>query len=111
MRGDEGDSLLLIRQYYERFADDPNGLTFRRWVAKKGETLVVNSSELRAVSEHQLDDLVLSPVNPPKLRQKLGRAKKGKGARAADEIHYPTNQRWMLDPEIDRDTRKVCEAA
>ena len=112
MRGDEGDFLLLIRHHYHRVADDADGLTFRRWAAKKGDVLVVNSSELRAVSGHQQNDFVLNLVNAPKLRQKLGRAKKSKGARVEleDEVHYSTNQRWALDPEIDRDTRKVCEA-
>ena len=43
------------------------GLTFKQWQAKKGEILVVNSSELRAVQGHQKNDFVLCLINPPKL--------------------------------------------
>ena len=82
-----------------------NGLTFKRW-EKKGEILVVNSSELRAVQGRQANDFVLHPINPPKLREKHGRAKKGAVVR---EVAYALNQKWHLDSEVDRDTREVCE--
>ena len=48
-RGDKGDCLLAIRRYYHRTANDATGLTFVRWQAKKGERLVVISTELRAM--------------------------------------------------------------
>ena len=84
------------------------GLTFKQEQAKNGELLVVNSSELRAVQGHQKHDFVLRPINPPKLRQKTARA--GKQASTA-EVEYGPRQKWGLDPDIDRDTRKVCEAS
>lgn len=49
MRGDAGEALLLLRRYFHRTPNDPEGLTFKQWLGKKGELLVVNSSELRAV--------------------------------------------------------------
>ena len=70
------------------------------------EILVVNSSELRAVEGHQKNDFKLSLINPPKMREKTARGKK----RAPLEVEYSPRQLWGLDPEIDRDTRKVCEA-
>ena len=80
---------------------------------------MVNSSELRAVQGHQKNDFLLWLINPPKLREKTGKRGKGKGkgkGKAAgkssppEEVHYGPNQKWGLDPDIDRDTRKVCEA-
>ena len=84
------------------------GLTFKQWQAKKGEVLVVNSSELRAVQGHQKNDFVLRLINPPKLREKTARA--GKQASMA-EVEYSPRQKWGLDPDIDRDTRNVCEGS
>jgi len=107
MRGDAGDCLLLLRRYFHRTPEDANGLTFKQWQAKKGELLVVNSSELRAVQKHQKNDFVLQPVNPPKLRTKTARGSK-KASTA--EVEYGPRQKWGLDPDIDRDTRKVCES-
>ena len=52
-----------------RTVDDTSGLTFKPWQAKKGEVLVVNSSELRAVQGHQKNDFVLRAINPPKQRE------------------------------------------
>lgn len=106
VRGDAGDCLLLLRRYYHRAVEDTNGLTFKRWEEKKGEILVVNSSELRAVQGRQANDFVLHPINPPKLREKHGRAKKGAVVR---EVAYALNQKWHLVSEVDRDTREVCE--
>ena len=109
MRGDAGECLLLLRRYFHRTPEDLAGLTFRQWQAAKGEVLVVNSSELRAVQGHQKNDFVLRPINPPKLRQKTARAaKKGKSEPGA-VVQYGPRQLWGLDPDIDRDTRKVCE--
>ena len=109
MRGDAGECLLLLRRYFHRTPEDLAGLTFRQWQAAKGEILVVNSSELRAVQGHQKNDFVLWPINPPKLRQKTARAaKKGKSEPGA-VVQYGPRQLWGLDPDIDRDTRKVCE--
>ena len=49
-RYDEGDCALLLNCYFHRTADDAEGLTFLRWKGlQRGEVLVVNSSELRAV--------------------------------------------------------------
>ena len=61
-------------------ADDPEGLTFVRWMEQKqGEILLVNSSELRAVQGRQVCDFRLTPPKPlPELRQQLARAKKQK---------------------------------
>ena len=111
VRGDEGECLLLLRRYFDRVPEDLTGLTFRQWREKKGEILVVNSSELRAVQKHQANDFVLVPINPPKLRQKTSRGTgKGKSNPAPEgEVVFPSNQKWGLDPDIDRDTRKVCE--
>ena len=106
MRGDIGDHLLLIRRYFHRTAEDPTGLNFKQWQPKKGEILVVNSSELRAVEGHQANDFKLAAINPPKLRERHGRAKKGA---APKEVVYSLTQKWQLDSEIDHDTRNVCE--
>ena len=112
VRGDAGECLLLVRRYFNRTPDDPTGLTFKYWQPEeKGEVLVINSSELRAVQGHQKNDFVLRPINPPVLRQKIGRSKKGSMSTAAPEIDYGPRQKWGLDPDIDKDTRKVCEAS
>ena len=58
VRGGAGDCLLLLRRYYHRAVEDTNGLTFKRWEEKKGEILVVNSSELRAVQGRQANDFM-----------------------------------------------------
>ena len=65
-----------LYRYYHRTADDAQGLTFKRWEAKKGEILVLNSSELRAVQGHQKNDFILNPINPPKQRAQTSRAAK-----------------------------------
>ena len=108
MRGDAGECLLLLRRYFHRTPEDLEGLTFKQWQATKGEVLVVNSSELRAVQGHQKNDFVLRLINPPKLREKTSRP--GKQASTA-EVEYGPRQKWGLDPDIDQDTRKVCEAS
>ena len=108
MRGDAGECLLLLRRYYNRTADDAQGLTFKRWEAKKGEILVLNSSELRAVQGHQKNDFILNPINPPKQRKQKSRSAKGT---KPQELVYPASQEWALDPEVDVDTRRVCEAS
>ena len=33
-----------------------------------------------------------------------------RGAKA-QEVVYPAKQKWALDPEVDVDTRRVCEAS
>ena len=73
--------------------------------------LVVNSSELRAVQGHQKNDFVLRAINPPKQRKKHGRSKKRTREERDDEpaVDYGLRQKWGLDPEIDFDTRRVCE--
>ena len=108
-RYDEGECAILLRRYYHRVADDRAGLTFVRWAAKKGERLIINSSELRAVEGHQANDFVLVPLNPPQLRQKLERAKKLKKKGTTTEVPYDPKQRWRLDTELDVSTRFVCE--
>lgn len=85
-----------------------DGLTFKLWQGKKGELLVVNSSELRAVQGHQKNDFVLCLIDPPKIREKTSRNGKKESTL---EVEYGPRQRWALDPDIDRDTRKVCEAS
>ena len=108
VRGDPGECLLLLRCYYHRTAKDAQGLTFKRWVAKKGEILVLNSSELRAVQGHQKNDFILNPINPP--QQRAQSRSKSKGAKA-QEVVYPSSQEWALDAEVDMDTRRACEAS
>ena len=104
----------LSRFYYSievghRVADDPEGLTFVRWMGQKGgEILVINSSELRAVQGHQKNDFVLRPINAPILLEKTGRGNKAKRADAQETL-YAANQKFGLDPDIDCDTRAVCE--
>ena len=113
MRGDAGECLLLLRRYFHRTPNDPDGLTFKHWQGKKGELLVINSSELRAVQGHQKNDFVLRPINPPVLREKSvrGRKKAAYAQQQPVEVEYGPNQKWSLDPDIDQDTRKVCEAS
>ena len=45
VRGDAGECLLLLRRYFHRTPEDLEGLTFKQWQGKKGDLLVVNSSE------------------------------------------------------------------
>ena len=106
-RYDPGECALLLRCYYQRVADDPEGLTFVRWMGQKqGEILVVNSSELRAVQGRQVCDFRLTPPKPlPQLRQQLARAKKQK---QSGPPPFDPKQRLRLDREIDRDTRANC---
>ena len=103
--------MLLVRRYFHRTPNDQTGLTFKyEKPEKQAEVLVVNSSELRAVQGHQMNDFVLRPINAPVLRQKIGRSKKGSKSKAEPAVDYGPRQKWGLDPDIDRDTRKVCEA-
>lgn len=105
MRGDAGECLLLLRRYFHWTLEDLSGLTFKQFKPKKGEVFVVNSSELRAVQGHQKNDFVLCLIDPPKLRQKHYKAP------STAEVEYSPRQKWGLDPDIDQDTRKVCEAS
>ena len=57
---------------------------------------------------HQKNDFVLCLIDPPKIREKTSR--NGKKVSTL-EVEYGPRQRWALDPDIDRDTRKVCEAS
>ena len=96
-----------------------------RWQAKQGEVLAINSSELRAVQGRQACDFVLQPTlrckpgkpcapcqagkrkRAPQLRETLSRTtKKAKGPQV--EAPPDPKQRWAVDPEIDRDTRRDC---
>ena len=108
IRGDPGECVLLLRRYFNRTAADLEGLTFKQEQAKKGEVLAVNSSQLRALQGHQKNDFVLRLINPPKLRQKIARS--GKKDDPTAEVEYGPRQEWGLDPDIDCDTRKVCES-
>ena len=89
-------------------SQDSQGLTFKRQEAKKGEIFVLNSSELRAVQGHQKNDFILNPINPPKQRAQKSRSAKGA---KAQELVYPASQKWAMDPDVDIDTRRVCEAS
>ena len=111
-RYDVGECALLLRCYYHRTADDPEGLTFVRWMGqKRGEILVINSHELRAVQGRQACDFQLTPpALPQPTRQQQVRAKKKKQQRKElDPPHFDPKQRWRLDRDLDRDTRLVCE--
>ena len=80
-----------------------------RWKAKKGEVLVINSSELRAVQGHQKNDFKLtSPRNAQPERQQYARAKKNQRPDAI-EPEFDYKERWRMDRECDQDTRTVCE--
>ena len=79
-----------------------------RWEAGSGWKLVINSSELRAVQGRQECDFKLTlPQGVPQLRQQLARAKKQERLR---NVPFDPKQRWRLERDLDRDTRKVCEA-
>jgi hypothetical protein len=111
-RYDAEECAILLRRYYHRTPDDPDGLTFVRWEAEKGEKLIVNSSELRAVQGRVACDFVLWPKITPKLKQRRGgnRAAKSKGsAQMPEETHSP-NQTWHVTQETDKETRSDCEA-
>jgi hypothetical protein len=67
-------------------------------------------SELRAVQGRQECDFKLTlPRPPPQLRQQQARAKKKAPPQHAAPPMDP-KQRFRLDRDLDRDTRKVCEA-
>lgn len=109
-RYDEGECAILLRCYFHRTADDREGLTFLRWPGKAGEKLVINSSELRAVQGRQECDFKLMlPQGSPQLRQQQSRAKKQKRPQQEAPPIDP-KQRWRLERDLDRDTRRVCEA-
>ena len=107
-RYDEGECALLLRCYYHRTADDAEGLTFVRWMGqKRGEILVVNSSELRAVQGRQVCDFKLTPPELPKpLRQQQARKKK---QQQTGPPPFDPKLRLRLDRDLDKDTRLVCE--
>ena len=106
-RYDVGECALLLRCYFHRTADDPEGLTFLRERVEPGVKLVVNSSELRAVQGRQECDFKLTrPRGAPQLRQQLSRAKK----QAPLPAQFDPKERLRLERELDRGTRKVCEA-
>jgi len=42
--------------------------------------------------------------------QRAQKSRAAKGAKA-QEVVYPAKQKWALDPEVDVDTRRVCEAS
>ena len=69
---------------------------------------MINSSELRAIQGHQKNDFILNLINPPKQREQKSRSAKGA---KAQELVYPASQEWALDPDVDVDTRRVCEAS
>ena len=106
MPGNTGECLLLLRRYFHRTPEDLEGLTFKQWRAQKGEFLVVNSSELRAVQGRQVCDFrLIAPKAPKPLKQQLERAKKQKPSAPPP---FDPKQRLRLDREIDRDTRADC---
>ena len=110
LRYDEGECALLLRCYYHRTADDAEGLTFVRWMGQqRGEILVVNSRELRAVEGRQANDFKLTPPQPPpQLRQQAARTVKRKQAQGAEPPFDP-KMRWRLVREIDVITRIDCK--
>ena len=106
VRGDAGDCLMLLRRYYHRVADDREGLTFVRWQEKNDELLVVNSSELRAVQGWQECDFLLTPPHTAvRKRASLARSNKKKCV----EVQYDNKTRWLLEGDLDRKARKLCE--
>ena len=112
-RYDEGECALILRCYYHRTADDREGLTFVRWMGqRRGEILVINSSELRAVQGRQACDFQLTPpVLPQPVRQQQARDKKKQKQKQYDELNPPPfdpKQRWRLDRDIDSSTRQDC---
>ena len=107
-RYDEGDCALLLRHYYHRVADDPEGLTFVGWAAKEGEKLVVNSSEVRGVTGNPLG-LKLVEMNPSKKKKaKKKMTHKKKGSQPPPPLFDP-KQRLHLDKEVDSELRSGCE--
>ena len=106
-RYDPGECAILLSCYYHRVADDREGLTFVRWMGqKRGEILVVNSGELRAVQGRQACDFILTPPKLPKpLRQQQARAKKQK---QTEPPPFDPKMRWRLDRDLDAETRRDC---
>mmetsp|Transcript_15096 Transcript_15096/g.47537 ORF Transcript_15096/g.47537 Transcript_15096/m.47537 type:complete len:168 (+) Transcript_15096:507-1010(+) len=107
-RYDVGECAILLQCYYHRTVDDPEGLTFVLWKTKRGERLVVNSCELRAVQGRQECDFKLTlPQPPPPLRQQLNRVKKKQRPQDGTELFDP-KARWRLERELDGETRVMC---
>lgn len=111
-RYDAGECAILLRCYYHRTADDPEGLTFvRERGPQHGKILVVNSSELRAVQGRQECDFKLTlPKRLQPLRQHQSRASKKKQNASNQLPAFDASERWRIDAELDRATRLVCEA-
>ena len=72
------------------------------------EVLAVNSSQVRAITGHQKNDFRSIPFDPPppKLRTKHSRGKKSSSG-AVSEISYPAKQKFGLEADGDRATRRV----
>jgi len=107
LRYDAGECAILLRCYYHRTADDPEGLTFLRHAKVGTEILVINSCELRAVQGRQKNDFKLAPPQPPpEKRQQAARAKKN--AKHQVEPPYDPKMRWRLARNLDVSTRIDC---
>ena len=67
-----------------------------------------NSSQVRAITGHQKNDFRSIPFDPPppKLRTKHSRGKKSSSG-AVSEISYPAKQKFGLEADGDRATRRV----
>jgi len=107
LRYDAGECAILLRCYYHRTADDPEGLTFLRHAKVGTEILVINSCERRAVQGRQKNDFKLAPPQPPpEKRQQAARAKKN--AKHQVEPPYDPKMRWRLARNLDVSTRIDC---
>lgn len=102
-RFERGDSAILIRRYLNRTADDGQGLTFVPWQESAGETLVVNSSELRYVGF----DMTRLGGPPQPAGQRASRGARLLAVPAGTSVTQPV--KYMLGLEDDARIRAVCE--
>jgi hypothetical protein len=103
-RFEKGDSAILIRRYLNRTADDTQGLTFVPWVENEGETLIVNSSELRYIG---FDMPQLGGPRQPAGKQRASRGARVLAVPAGTSVTQPV--KYMLSLEDDARIRAVCE--
>ena len=116
-RYDKGECAILLRRYLNRVPDDASGLTFVDWEEGEQQTLIVNSSEVRAVG-FELRPMALPSAQPGQRRElparstRAQRPQQGRGAQvvSSSEVRDP-RRRYFLEPETDTVIRAVCDSA
>jgi hypothetical protein len=104
-----GKRSLVVELWLHRVPDDVSGLTFQEWDPSAGSddtsapvTMLVNSSELRAV------DFPLTEVRPLQLDAVVRGGRRTRDA-AVRKLQGVSNSTFVLSVENDNDFRSRCE--